>query len=64
MIDLLGLLDVGCLGECINIIYLDLSANKISSVLALSKYELADYTKQQTKFNNKNSIVNVGLFPS
>ena len=52
MIDLLGLLDVGCLGECINIIYLDLSANKISSVLALSKYELADYTKQ-TKFNNK-----------
>ena len=63
MIDLLGLLDVGCLGECINIVYLDLSANKISSVLALSKYELADYTKQ-TKFNNKNSIVNVGLFPS
>ncbi|XP_057305799.1 leucine-rich repeat-containing protein 61-like [Hydractinia symbiolongicarpus] len=32
-----GIFDLGCIGECANLVYLDLSSNKLSSVMALRK---------------------------
>lgn len=32
-----GIFDLGCIGECVNLVYLDLSSNKLSSVMALRK---------------------------